>query len=118
MNHNINNLFLTSDFGRSLTYHGELAGLPWPTSVSLAEREDMGIITPGKDELYNGRYFTIRTHAKLIRYIPDYFIITDFEELERQPDLKKFLNANYPVLAKSDDFMIFDLNKMRSAENN
>jgi hypothetical protein len=112
VNHNTNTLFLTSDFGRSLTYHGELSGLPWPTSVSFQERRDRGIKSPPKEELFNRRYFTIRAHAKFIRYTPDFFIITDFEEFKRQPDLKKFLTANFPIIAQNDDYLIFDLRKM------
>ncbi len=111
--HNTNTLILADDYGRSLTYHGELSGLPWPITTSFEARRDRGIRVLEKDELYNSRYFTIRSHARFIQYTPDYFIITAFDEFDKQPDLKKHLNLNYPVLAKSDDYIIFDLKRMR-----
>jgi hypothetical protein len=110
--HNTNTLFLTADYGRSLTYYGDLSGLPWPTSTSFKERKDRGIKVAQNEELYNGRYFLIRTHGSFVRYIPDYFIITDFDEFESQRDLKEFLYENYPLMEKKDDYLIFDLRSM------
>ena len=115
--HSANTIFLTSDFGRSLAYHGELSGLPWPNSVSLQERGERGLNIPKKEELFNVRYLTVRTHGKYIRYTPYFFIITAFNELEKQKDLKDFLNLNFPVLAQSDDYLIFDLRKMSEHES-
>lgn len=121
--HSTNTVFLTSDYGRSLTYHGELAGLPWPISSSLKNREERKIPIPAKEELYNPHYLLIRTYKSAlfnttsapggyIRYKPDYFIITAHEELEKQPDVKVFLYKNFPVFAQSEDYLIFDLRKM------
>ena len=36
--------------------------------------------------LYQGRF---------IQYTPDFFIITAFDDFEKQPDLKDFLNSNF-----------------------
>lgn len=110
--HGTNNVFLTSDYGRSLSYHGELSGLPWPISISFRDRKETGIPLPDKEKLFNIHYITIRTHGKYIQYSPDFFIITAFDEFEQQMDLKDFLNSNFPVLARSDDYLIFDLRKM------
>lgn len=121
--HSTNNVFLTSDFGRSLSYHGELSGLPWPLRRSLLERKESGVPIPDKEEIFNAKYLLIRTHKShlfnsqtsydgYIRYVPDYFIITDFEEFELQQDLKDFLYNNFPVIAQSKDYLIFDLRKM------
>ena len=115
--HSANTIFLTSDFGRSLAYHGELSGLPWPNSVSLQERGERGLNIPRKEELFNVRYLTVRTHGKYIRYTPDFFIITAFDELEKQKDLKDFLNLNFPILARSDDYLVLDLRKMSEHES-
>ncbi len=121
--HSTNTVFLTPDYGRSLTYHGELAGLPWPISLSLKNREERKIPIPDKEELFNPHYLLIRTYKSAlfnttsapggyIRYKPDYFIITALEEFERQPDLKDFLYKYFPVFARSQDYLIFDLRKM------
>ncbi|HKJ40302.1 MAG TPA: hypothetical protein VJ972_16150, partial [Anaerolineales bacterium] len=40
-----------------------------------------------------------------------YFLVTDFDELELQPELKDHLNANYPVHLEGDGFVIYDLTK-------
>ncbi len=121
--HSTNTVFLTPDYGRSLTYHGELAGLPWPISLSLKNRKERKIPIPDKEELFNPHYLLIRTYKSelfnttsapggYIRYKPDYFIITALEEFKRQPDLKDFLYINFPVFAKSEYYLIFDLRKM------
>jgi hypothetical protein len=38
-----------------------------------------------------------------------YFLVTDFEEFDRQPDLQERLFGFYPVLFKGDGYLIFDL---------
>jgi len=125
--HSTNTVFLTSDFGRSLSYHGEISGLPWPISISMRDRKEMGTPIPDKKELFNPRYLMIRTYkSKLfkgkqiyeeyIRFTPDYFIITDFKEFDIQPDLKEFLYNNFPVKAKSDSYLIFDMSRMSAGE--
>jgi hypothetical protein len=38
----------------------------------------------------------------------DLFLVTDFEELNRQPALKEILKK-YPVLVNGDGFVIYDL---------
>lgn len=121
--HSANNVFLTSDYGRSLTYHGELSGLPWPTAFSMQSRREMNVPVPSKEEIFNSRYLLIRTHKSslfntktihgdYIQYTPDYFIITSLEEFDAQPDLKAFLYTNFPVLAQREGYLIFDLRKM------
>ncbi|GAB4534964.1 MAG: hypothetical protein Fur0020_01970 [Thermodesulfovibrionia bacterium] len=115
--HSKDTVFLTSDFGRSLTYHGELSGLPWPTSESLRERQEVNVPIPDKSEVFNTNYLTIRTHGRYIRYKPDYFIITDLKEFERQQDLMDFLNSNFPLIVAKEDFLIYDLRKMKGSTN-
>ncbi|GBD96592.1 dolichyl-phosphate-mannose-protein mannosyltransferase [bacterium BMS3Abin06] len=110
--HSTNTVLLTPNFGRVIAYYGELSGLPWPISGSLRERKERGLRIPGKEELFNERYLLIRTHGKYIKYTPDFFIITDFREFENQTDLKEFLNANFPVTARTEDYLIFDLSSM------
>ena len=110
--HSTNTVILSPYFGRAIAYEGELSGLPWPIQSSLRERKERGLKPLKKDELFNTEYLTIRTHGKYIKYTPDFFIITAFEEFEKQKDLKGFLNTNYPIIAQSEDYIIFDLRKM------
>jgi hypothetical protein len=110
--HSPNIIFLTRDFGRSLAYHGEISGYPWPTSGSLMERKERGLWIPGKDEIYNDHYLMIRTHDKYIKYSPDFFVVTYFEEFEEQTDLRDFLREKFPIIAQKKEYMIFDLRNM------
>jgi len=38
----------------------------------------------------------------------DYFLVTSFNQLDKQPDLKKIL-AGYPIAAEGDGFVLYDL---------
>ena len=38
-----------------------------------------------------------------------YFLVTDFDEFNRQPELKERLFSLYPVSAEGDGYLIFDL---------
>ncbi len=86
--------------------------MPWPIQSSLRNRKERGLKPLKKDELFNPEYLTIRTHGKYIKYTPDFFIVTEFNEFEAQRDLKIFLNTTFPVIAQSEDYIIFDLRKM------
>jgi hypothetical protein len=39
----------------------------------------------------------------------DEFVITSTGELDRQPQLRDYLAANFPVLAKGDGYLIYNL---------
>jgi hypothetical protein len=110
--HSHNTLFLTPYFGRVLAYHGEFAGLPWPTSDSLYGRRVRGARVPDIEKDFTPEHITLLYHGKFIIYTPDFFIITAFDEFEKQADLRKVLYSNYPVLVQNDDYLIFDLRKM------
>lgn len=110
--HSTDTIFLDPNFGRVIAYHGEFAGLPWPTKESLYERRLRGTRVPDIKEDFTRDKITILYQGEFIEYRPDFFIITAFDEFERQPDLKDFLNSNFPILAQNDAYLIFDLRKM------
>ena len=110
--HSTNTLFLTPDFGRVMAYHGKFAGLPWPTSQSLYARKVRGARTPNIKEDFTPDHVTIGYQGKFIKYTPDFFIITDFVEFEKQSDLRNYLTATFPVLVKNNDYLIFDMRTM------
>jgi len=110
--HSSNTIFLTPDFGRVLAYYGELSGLPWPTRESLYGRILRGTKVPNIKEDFTPENIAILYQGKFITYSPDFFIITAFDEFDRQTDLKDFLKSNFPVFAQNDDYLIFDLRKM------
>ncbi len=109
--HSANTIFLDPYFGRVLAYYGEFSGSPWPTSESLYERGLIGTRLPDIKDDFTHENITILYHGKFIKYSPDFFIITAFDEFDKQTDLKDFLKANFPIFAQSDDYMIFDMRK-------
>ncbi len=114
--HSTNTVFLTPDFGRVLAYYGELSGLPWPTGISLNERKIRGTRVPNINEDFTPQYIMIGFQGKYIKYTPDFFIVTDFSEFEKQSDLRDHLNRNFPLLVKNEQYLIYDLKKMSEHE--
>ncbi|MBI5676324.1 MAG: glycosyltransferase family 39 protein [Nitrospirae bacterium] len=110
--HSSSTIFLDPYFGRVIAYYGEFSGLPWPTSESLYERRLRGTKVPDIKEDFTSENITILYQGKFIKYSSDFFIITAFDEFDRQADLKDFLKSHFPVFAQSDEYLIFDLRKM------
>ena len=90
---------LTQDYGSRLEYWG------WRESANWPYRGDAGFanIRGGVfsfDDLFN------RYASKM-----SYFLVTDFDEFNKQPELKERLFSFYPVSAQGDGYLIFDLEK-------
>ena len=88
---------LTQDYGSRLEYWG------WQDSVNWPHTGDAGFAslrggTLSFDELFD------RYASKM-----GYFLVTDFEEFDRQPELKERLLSFYPVSAEGEGYLIFDL---------
>jgi len=81
-------LALTTHYGYPLAYYGWQNSSPWPSSLEIKHYEET---------LYE------------LAFNKDYFLITDFDEYVRQPELQKLLNEKYPILAQTRNFIIFDL---------
>ena len=81
-------LALTTDYGYPLAYYGWQNSTPWPASSDIQNFYET---------------FTRMASNK------DYFLVTDFNEYELQPELQKRLNENYPVLIQERTFIVFDL---------
>jgi hypothetical protein len=88
---------LTQDYGSRLEYWGWQESANWP---HLGD-EGYANIRSGVftfDDLFN------RYSSKM-----SYFLVTDFDELGRQPGLKERLFNFYPVSAEGNGYLIFDL---------
>jgi hypothetical protein len=112
INHSTNTIILSHQFGRVLAYHGEFAGLPWPTSRSFYGRRLRGARTPNIDEDFAPDHVMLLYQGEYVKYTPDYFIITAFDEFDSQSELRKYLYTNFPVLIQNSEYLIFDLRKM------
>jgi hypothetical protein len=98
VNHSIHAAYLASYYGRPLEYLGELSGMYWP-------RADAAHLVQGsRDRL------SVEDRIQMLGYIPEYFIITDFEEFNRyHTDLVEYLNQHYQVLARTDQYIVYRL---------
>lgn len=89
---------LTADYGMRLIYYGwRMPSSSWP------DRNDQTLFElAGRQEEAFDTYFDSQTEGK------NYFLVTAFSELERQPDLKQKLET-FPVYAGGNGFNIYDL---------
>ena len=95
-------LALTEDYGMRLIYWGWLAPTPWPAASDLRYHALRGASRQFETEF-----------ARLSRN-RDYFLVTDFDELARQPDLAAKL-GEFDVVAEHPRYLILDLSP-RGAE--
>jgi 4-amino-4-deoxy-L-arabinose transferase-like glycosyltransferase len=105
VDHNTKTLFLSEHYGVWLRYHGEIAGISWPTSWDVNARKMRGLHIPTAEEHFN---------ALSSKSLPEFFVITFLSEFNRQKDLKEFLYREFPILVHKDNYLIFDLRKRRS----
>ena len=90
---------LTQDYGSRLEYWGWRESANWPYLGDAGFANIRGG-TFTFDDLFN------RYSSKM-----SYFLVTDFDEFNKQPELKERLFSFYPVSAQGDGYLIFDLKK-------
>lgn len=88
---------LTQDYGTRLAYWGWKTLTAWPTYGDLVYHDDLR----GAQTEFEGLFEDIASKKEL-------FLVTDFDELNRQPLLKEKLSA-YPIFAEGDGYVIYDL---------
>ena len=101
--HSANTIFLAEYYGKPLIYHGELAGVSWPKSADFRAQR-----LRGESPLTAAEQL-----AAFRRSSPEYFIVSDLPALDAQADLKRLLDSRFPVVAKTDRYVIFDLRRSR-----
>jgi hypothetical protein len=89
---------VSGDYGYRLAYWGWVNGEYWPSTMDTDLRTMAGQPAP-----VFASEFTQRTAGM------DEFVITSTGELDRQPQLSDYLAAHYPVLAKGDGYLIYNL---------
>ena len=99
VNHSTRTIYLSSDYGVSLEYNGLLSGSPWPLASDLEWEHLAGVTTLTAEERYN---------AWFAKNSPEYFIVEDFVEFDKQPDLKQFL-SRFPIVSQNNDYVIYSL---------
>ena len=91
-----NVIALTQDYGYRLMMYGWRRVNLWPLVTGLSETRN-----PDKN---NAAQFAELTDGM------DYFLVTAFGQLDKQPDLKNILNE-YPIAVEGDGYVLYDLRK-------
>jgi hypothetical protein len=100
--HSDNTAFLAYHYGLPLQYYGELAGMYWPRRITSALYRRL-------DEQER----SVEQRFKDLDIRPEYFIITDFSEFERNhDDLAEFLDTHGVLIAKNDAYLVYSLNNL------
>ena len=92
-----NTIGLTQDYGSRLSYWGWKSITSWPTSGDFLYHVDLR----GAQNDFEIRFKDSTAKKEL-------FVVTDFDELNRQPLLKEKLRG-YPIFAENDGYIIYDL---------
>ncbi len=90
-------LALTQDYGYRLMYYGWRKVILWPNRGELA----LSALRGSEKEFDS--YFQKKIEDK------SYFLVTAFGQFNDQPELQKTLDDHYPVYAKGDGYIIYDL---------
>jgi hypothetical protein len=93
---------LTHDYGLRIHYYGWRFVDLWPTT------DDLEMLT---DRDNDGNETFVDFNAEFIDRTRgmDYFLVTRFDQLEAQPELKARLYDNYAVSQQGDGYILFDL---------
>ncbi len=89
---------LTQDYGARLAYWGWQNITSWPTSGDLRYADERGGIQ------------NLEENFSELASKKDLFLITDFDDFERQTFLAEKLNT-YPIFAEGDGYVIYNLMK-------
>jgi len=102
LGHNESVIALTQDYGNRLAYFGWTTPKLWLTTGALNYRE-----LKGRPPIEIQEWFEKKTGNK------DFFLITMFNQLENQPELKEILYDNYEIYAQGDGYIVFDLRELK-----
>jgi 4-amino-4-deoxy-L-arabinose transferase-like glycosyltransferase len=91
---------LTHDYGNRLRYYGWREITPWPYSFDINLKGDVDL----GDEDYR-KMFNEATSGK------KYFVVTEFNELDAQTQLKEILYNNFPIIQEAAGYIVFDLSQ-------
>lgn len=101
--HSDKTIWLASNYGKPLQYHGGLAGENWPVGADLRSEALMGRRPVSAAE----RFEEIRESIDA-----EYFIVVTAmvgREFKRQIDLQELLASSFPVFKRTRNYVIYDL---------
>ena len=102
VHHSHRTVLLCVDGPMCVSYFGRLSGKDWPESgLFRFEREVRGLPPITAAQRFERAYKRIE---------PEYFIITEFGDFAHQPELKKFLDTDFQVLAdRPGHYLIYQM---------
>jgi hypothetical protein len=100
VDHSTRTVFLDSDYGLPLEFHGELSGVPWPLATDLEWEQLAGVPTLSAQERFERDFSADQ---------PDFFIVMDRVEYEQQEDLVRFLSQIGSLSSQDDHYLVFNL---------
>jgi 4-amino-4-deoxy-L-arabinose transferase-like glycosyltransferase len=90
-------VFLAPYYGLPLQYNGEFIGHYWPRSITYWLYRK-----PGEQNR------SIEDRIKALRFTPEYFVITDFNQFSsHHTDLKEYLTKSCSPLAETPQYLIY-----------
>lgn len=98
IDHNPSVVGLVHDYGNRLSYFGWVTPKIWPP---LGQQNLRNL--QGKPAIEVKEWFDERAGNK------DFFLVTMKNQFEKQPELKKLLEENFPKYAEGDGYLIYDL---------
>jgi hypothetical protein len=102
--HDTRVLFLDLEYGYPLMYHSEVSGDAWPNQDDLAA-ENLG----GRPALDAKARFA-RDYED---FKPRFFVVTDLESLDAQPDLKSVLAERTEVVRQTPGYHVYKFKSVR-----
>ena len=89
---------VSGDYGYRLSYFGWVDGVYWPSTMDTDLRTLAGQTPPDFS-------------TEFAKYTDgmDLFLVTSMDELNKQPELRDYLAAHYPVWAKGEGYLIYNL---------
>ncbi|MFH1416899.1 MAG: glycosyltransferase family 39 protein [Planctomycetota bacterium] len=109
--HSDRTIWLASNYGRPLQYHGGLAGENWPHGADLRKEAEMGRLPLSVEE----RFQMLRNKRDA-----EYFIVvlaSASEEFQRQRKLREFLASTFSVFKRNNNYLVYDLNAPAGSGN-
>ncbi len=100
LKHSPDVLALTNDYAALMKFYGEVGGVSWPNRWNLYAAQVAGQPDMTTEE---------RMQALVQEHRYRYFVVTSFDELKYQPDLEPYLQSHYPVLVRTNDYIVYDM---------
>lgn len=96
--HDTRALFLDTEYGYALMYHGELSGDSWPN------RDDLAAEAIDGRPAVNAETRFARDYAE---WVPNYFVVTDLRSLAASPDLQAMLDRHATPVRVTNQYRVY-----------